>query len=64
MKMLVNQKKRQLRKLSLKPKHDAIISLENRPNVETINAIEDVEHGRNLVGPFHSVKDLMEDLNA
>ena len=33
-------------------------------NEETIAAIEDVENQRNLVGPFHSVEDLMEDLNA
>lgn len=33
-------------------------------NEETIAAMEDVENHRNLVGPFHSVEDLMRDLNA
>lgn len=34
------------------------------PNVETLAAIDDVNHGRNLSRTFHSVADLMEDLNA
>ena len=34
------------------------------PNAETIAAIDDVNHGRNLSKPFHSVEELMEDLNA
>lgn len=34
------------------------------PNSETIAAIDDVNNGRNLSKTFHSVKDLMEDLNA
>lgn len=34
------------------------------PNAETLAAIDDANHGRNLSKPFHSVKDLMEDLNA
>ena len=33
-------------------------------NEETLATIDDVEHHRNLVGPFHSVEDLMRDLNA
>ena len=33
-------------------------------NEETRAALEDVENQRNLVGPFHSVEDLMRDLNA
>jgi len=33
-------------------------------NEETIAAIEDVENQRNLVGPFHTVEDLMRNLNA
>lgn len=33
-------------------------------NEETQRAIEDIEHGRNLSRRFHSVEDLMEDLNA
>lgn len=34
------------------------------PNAETLAAIEDVNRGRNLSKTFHSVADLMEDLNA
>lgn len=34
------------------------------PNTETLAAIDDVNHGRNLSKPFHSVEELMEDLNA
>ena len=33
-------------------------------NEETLATIDDVEHHRNLVGPFYSVEDLMRDLNA
>ena len=34
------------------------------PNAETLAAIDDVNHGRNLSRSFHSVTELMEDLNA
>ncbi len=34
------------------------------PNAETLAAIDDVNHGRNLSRTFHSVEELMEDLNA
>lgn len=34
------------------------------PNAETLSAIDDVNHGRNLSRTFHSVAELMEDLNA
>ena len=34
------------------------------PNAETLSAIDDVNHGRNLSKTFHSVNELMEDLNA
>lgn len=34
------------------------------PNAETRKAIEDAEAGIGLSGPFHSVADLMEALNA
>ena len=34
------------------------------PNAETRKAIEDAEAGIGLSGPFHSVVDLMEALNA
>ena len=33
------------------------------PNSETLAAIDDVDNGRNLSKTFHSVKDLMKDLN-
>ena len=34
------------------------------PNADTIKAIDDVRHGRNLSRAFSSVEELMEDLNA
>lgn len=34
------------------------------PNNETLAAIDDVNHGRNLSKTFSSVSELMEDLNA
>ena len=34
------------------------------PNAETRKAIEDSEAGIDLSGPFHSVEELMEALNA
>ncbi len=34
------------------------------PNEETIAAMNDVKNGKNLSGPFYSVHELMEDLNA
>ena len=34
------------------------------PNAETLAAMEDVRLRRNLHGPFNSVKELMEDLDA
>lgn len=34
------------------------------PNAETLAAMDDVNHRRNLSKPFHSVTELMEDLNA
>ena len=36
----------------------------NIPNEETIAAIKDVNLNRNMSRPFHSVKELMEDLDA
>lgn len=36
----------------------------NVPNAETLAAIDDVNHGRNLSRTFHSVAELMEDLDA
>ena len=34
------------------------------PNEETLAAIQDVNLGRNMSRQFHSVKELMEDLDA
>lgn len=34
------------------------------PNADTMRAIDDVRHGRNLSRSFSSVGELMEDLNA
>lgn len=31
------------------------------PNTETLQAIKDVQQGKNLHGPFNSVKELMEN---
>lgn len=36
----------------------------NIPNAETIKAIDAIERGEGLSREFHSVKDLMDDLNA
>jgi DNA-damage-inducible protein J len=36
----------------------------NTPNNDTLAAIDDVNMGRNMSRPFHSVKELMEDLDA
>lgn len=34
------------------------------PNKETLLAMHDVQEGKNLVGPFSSVQELMDSLNA
>jgi DNA-damage-inducible protein J len=34
------------------------------PNAKTLAAMDDAEHDRNMHGPFHSVDDLMRDLDA
>ena len=34
------------------------------PNADTVRAIDDVRHGRNVSRSFSSVEELMEDLNA
>ena len=39
-------------------------TFEDIPNDETREAIEDVRNRRNLIGPFDTVDDLMEALNA
>ncbi len=36
----------------------------NTPNEETQKVLNDIENGENLAGPFSSVRELMEDLNA
>lgn len=33
------------------------------PNAQTLSAVGDVNHGRNLSRPFHGADELMEDLN-
>ena len=38
--------------------------LNSIPNAETLAAMDDTEHDRNLAGPFASVEELMEDLDA
>ena len=38
--------------------------VDNSPNAETQAVLNDVHNGENLVGPFSSVSELMEDLNA
>lgn len=40
-----------------------VVSLDT-PNQETIEAIHDAIHGKNLSKTFHSVAELMEDLNS
>lgn len=40
-----------------------VVSLDT-PNQETIEAIHDAIHGKNLSKSFHSVEELMEDLNS
>lgn len=40
-------------------------NIENEePNEATIKAMEDVENGRNIVGPFNTVEELMASLNS
>ena len=34
------------------------------PNEETIKAIKEADEGKDMHGPFHDVKSLMESLNA
>ena len=38
--------------------------LNSIPNAETLAAIDDAEHGRNLSGTFDTVAELMEALDA
>ena len=40
------------------------LRLDEVPNAETLKAIEEVEAQEGLVGPFHSVDEVMEELNA
>lgn len=34
------------------------------PNAETLEAINDIENGKNIRGPFNSIDEFWEDLNA
>lgn len=36
----------------------------HEPNEETIRVLQDVEAGRNMIGPFHNIEDLMASLLA
>lgn len=36
----------------------------NTPNKKTLSAMKDVTEGKNTVGPFNSVAELMDSLNA
>ena len=36
----------------------------DKPNAETLQAMQDVREGKNLNGPFNSLSELMKDLNA
>lgn len=36
---------------------------EYEPNEETLKAIKDIEEGKNLIGPFNNIDDLMKALN-
>ena len=40
------------------------LRLDEPPNDETIKAIQEVEEGVDIIGPFHSVDEVMEELNA
>lgn len=37
---------------------------EKTPNAETLEAMKNIEEGKNLHGPFKTVKELMDYLNA
>ena len=39
------------------------LRLDETPNATTIQAMKEVNQGNNLVGPFHSVDDVMEEFN-
>ena len=40
------------------------LRLDETPNAETIKAMTEVNTGTDLIGPFHSVDEVMEELNA
>ena len=40
------------------------LRVDEMPNAKTLQAMDDVNHKRNLSGPFHSVTEVMEELNA
>ena len=40
------------------------LCLDETPNAETIKAMTEVNTGTDLIGPFHSVDEVMEELNA
>lgn len=51
-------------KVSVAVKVDADDSKWSEPNETTYKAISDAENGNDMHGPFDSVKDLMEALDA
>lgn len=40
------------------------LRVDEYPNSKTVRAMQDVNNKRNLVGPFDTVEDVMEELNA
>lgn len=52
------------RQLTRSKQFPFIIQAENVPNEVTLAAMDDAENNRNMHGPYNSVDELMEDLNA
>ena len=44
--------------------HQGLPFAVKRPNAETLAAMEEVEAGAGLLGPYHSAREVMEELNA
>lgn len=43
---------------------EGVTSMAERPSEETRQALKDAQEGKNLIGPFSTVEELMADLNA
>ncbi len=52
-----------MKKKEISPKTEEVGEAEEIPNAETIAAIREADEGK-TIGPFHSVEELMESLNA